>query len=142
MALDRKMRKYLYLFVIIFIVYFSFFTPKQEPVTQYQEDREVTEYGDTIIRNDDGTVSLPCGDGNYVIMSEEHYLESRKKMKEYNEIHRNDPPIRKKRVIRIKQRVSASAWTDAGDLRSKPYDETEITTNVVVYDDDDDDIFQ
>ena len=76
--------------------------------------------------------------GDFVSMTEEHYWDSRKKMKEYNELHRNDPIVKKPKVIRITQKVSASAWVDAGDLRSDPYDETEIVTDVIVDDDADD----
>ena len=86
--------------------------------------------------NEDGTISIPMENGDFISMTEQHYWDSRKKMQEYNELHRNDPQEKKTKVIRIKQIVSASAWVDAGDLRSDPYDETEIETDVIVEDDD------
>lgn len=126
------MKWYLFGILIIIIVCSIILAPRQESGPLLQDNREVTEYGDTIIRNGDGTISIPCGNGSFVSMTEEHYWASRKKMKEYNELHRNDPPKKNIKVIRITQRVSASAWVDAGDLRSDPYDETEITTDIVI----------
>ena len=129
------MKRYLFWIIIIFIVCFALFTPKQKPLPLFEENREVTEYGDTIIRNGDGTISIPSGNGNYVTMTEEHYWASRKEMKEYNDLHRNDPPEKRTKVIRIKQKVSASTWVDAGDLRSNGYDEADIYTDIIIEDD-------
>ena len=126
---------------LIFIINTFFFISCEQKQTQNQQlpsNWEVTQYGDTIIHNEDGTISIPMGNGDFVSMTEEHYWDSRKKMQEYNEQHRNAPQDKKTKVIRIKQRVSASAWVDAGDLRSDPYDETEIVTDVIVEDNDND----
>ncbi len=122
---------------LIFIINTFFFISCEQKQTQNQQlpsNWEVTQYGDTIIHNEDGTISIPMENGDFISMTEQHYWDSRKKMQEYNEQHRNDPQDKKTKVIRIKQRVSASAWVDAGDLRSDPYDETEIVTDVIVED--------
>ena len=138
-----KKKRILYLIIIIIAFLFIFCYQErtqsdhvQAPNQELPSNWEVTQYGDTIIRNGDGTISIPTQKGNFVSMTEDHYWESRKKMQEYNELHRNDPQEKKSKVIRIKQTVSASAWVDAGDLRSDPYDETEIVTDVIVEDDD------
>ncbi len=126
---------------LIFIINTFFFISCEQKQTQNQQlpsNWEVTQYGDTIIHNEDGTISIPMENGDFISMTEQHYWDSRKKMQEYNEQHRNDPQDKKTKVIRIKQRVSASAWVDAGDLRSDPYDETEIVTDVIVEDNDND----
>ncbi len=126
---------------LIFIINTFFFISCEQKQTQNQQlpsNWEVTQYGDTIIHNEDGTISIPMENGDFISMTEQHYWDSRKKMQEYNEQHRNDPHDKKTKVIRIKQRVSASAWVDAGDLRSDPYDETEIVTDVIVEDNDND----
>ena len=132
------MKKIHILFSIIIIItcLFLFCYQEKPDVQQLSSNWEVTQYGDTIIHNGDGTISIPMQNGSFVSMPEEHYWESRKQMHEYNEQHRNDPQVKKSKVVRIKQRVSASAWVDAGDLRSDPYDETEIETDVIVEDDD------
>jgi hypothetical protein len=132
MVMKRKIILYL-----IFIINTFFFISCEQKQTQNQQlpsNWEVTQYGDTIIHNEDGTISIPMENGDFISMTEQHYWDSRKKMQEYNEQHRNDPQDKKTKVIRIKQRVSASAWVDAGDLRSDPYDETEIVTDVIVED--------
>ena len=129
------MKRYLFWILIIGIVCFAFYTPKQEPLPLFEENREVTEYGDTIIHNGDGTISIPCGDGNYISMTEEHYRASRKEMKEYNELHKNDPPKKKTKMINIKGKVCVSTWVDAGDLRSDGYGEADFNTNIIVEDD-------
>jgi hypothetical protein len=136
MVMKRKIILYL-----IFIINTFFFISCEQKQTQNQQlpsNWEVTQYGDTIIHNEDGTISIPMENGDFISMTEQHYWDSRKKMQEYNEQHRNDPQDKKTKVIRIKQRVSASAWVDAGDLRSDPYDETEIVTDVIVEDNDND----
>ena len=131
-------KKILYFIVIIVIFFFVFYqeqTQSNQEQVQNQElpsNWEVTQYGDTIIHNEDGTISIPTKNGDFVGMTEEHYWDSRKKMNEYNELHRNDPIVKKPKVIRIKQRVSV---VDPEDLRSAPYDETEIITDVIVDDD-------
>ena len=126
----------LFLILIINIFFFLSCEQKQTQVQQLPSNWEVTQYGDTIIHNEDGTISIPMKNGDFVSMTEEHYWDSRKKMQEYNELHLNDPQDKNTKVIRIKQRVSASAWVDAGDLRSDPYDETEIITDVILEDND------
>ncbi len=129
-----KMKIILYLIFIINTFFFISCEQKQTQNQQLPSNWEVTQYGDTIIHNEDGTISIPMENGDFISMTEQHYWDSRKKMQEYNEQHRNDPQDKKTKVIRIKQRVSASAWVDAGDLRSDPYDETEIVTDVIVED--------
>lgn len=128
----------LYLIFIINTFFLISCEQKQNQNQQLPSNWEVTQYGDTIIHNEDGTISIPMENGDFISMTEQHYWDSRKKMQEYNEQHRNDPHDKKTKVIRIKQRVSASAWVDAGDLRSDPYDETEIVTDVIVEDNDND----
>ena len=131
-----KRKIILYLIFIINTFFLISCEQKQNQNQQLPSNWEVTQYGDTIIHNEDGTISIPMENGDFISMTEQHYWDSRKKMQEYNEQHRNDPHDKKTKVIRIKQRVSASAWVDAGDLRSDPYDETEIETDVIVEDDD------
>lgn len=137
MGMNKKILYFIVIIVIFFFVFYQEQTQSNQEQVQNQESPsnwEVTQYGDTIIHNEDGTISIPMGNGDFVSMTEEHYWDSRKKMNEYNELHRNDPIVKKPKVIRIKQKVSASAWVDAGDLRSDPYDETEIVTDVIVDD--------
>jgi hypothetical protein len=136
MVMKRKI--ILYLIFIINTFFLISCEQKQNQNQQLPSNWEVTQYGDTIIHNEDGTISIPMENGDFISMTEQHYWDSRKKMQEYNEQHRNDPHDKKTKVIRIKQRVSASAWVDAGDLRSDPYDETEIVTDVIVEDNDND----
>jgi len=143
MGMNKKNILYLIVIIITFLFVFCYQEQTQSNQKQAQNQElpsnwEVTQYGDTIIHNEDGTISIPMKNGDFVSMTEEHYWDSRKKMKEYNELHRNDPIVKKPKVIRITQKVSASAWVDAGDLRSDPYDETEIVTDVIVDDDADD----
>lgn len=133
-----KRKIILYLIFIINTFFLISCEQKQNQNQQLPSNWEVTQYGDTIIHNEDGTISIPMENGDFISMTEQHYWDSRKKMQEYNEQHRNDPHDKKTKVIRIKQRVSASAWVDAGDLRSDPYDETEIVTDVIVEDNDND----
>jgi len=133
-----KRKIILYLIFIINTFFLMSCEQKQNQNQQLPSNWEVTQYGDTIIHNEDGTISIPMENGDFISMTEQHYWDSRKKMQEYNEQHRNDPHDKKTKVIRIKQRVSASAWVDAGDLRSDPYDETEIVTDVIVEDNDND----
>lgn len=133
-----KRKIILYLIFIINTFFLISCEQKQNQNQQLPSNWEVTQYGDTIIHNEDGTISIPMENGDFISMTEQHYWDSRKKMQEYNEQHRNDPQDKKTKVIRIKQRVSASAWVDAGDLRSDPYDETEIVTDVIVEDNDND----
>jgi len=127
-----KRKIILYLIFIINTFFLISCEQKQNQNQQLPSNWEVTQYGDTIIHNEDGTISIPMENGDFISMTEQHYWDSRKKMQEYNEQHRNDPHDKKTKVVRIKQRVSASAWVDAGDLRSDPYDETEIVTDVIV----------
>jgi hypothetical protein len=136
MVMKRKI--ILYLIFIINTFFLISCEQKQNQNQQLPSNWEVTQYGDTIIHNEDGTISIPMENGDFISMTEQHYWDSRKKMQEYNEQHRNDPHDKKTKVVRIKQRVSASAWVDAGDLRSDPYDETEIVTDVIVEDNDND----
>ncbi len=133
-----KRKIILYLIFIINTFFLISCEQKQNQNQQLPSNWEVTQYGDTIIHNEDGTISIPMENGDFISMTEQHYWDSRKKMQEYNEQHRNDPHDKKTKVVRIKQRVSASAWVDAGDLRSDPYDETEIVTDVIVEDNDND----
>lgn len=133
-----KRKIILYLIFIINTFFLISCEQKQNQNQQLPSNWEVTQYGDTIIHNEDGTISIPMENGDFISMTEQHYWDSRKKMQDYNEQHRNDPHDKKTKVIRIKQRVSASAWVDAGDLRSDPYDETEIVTDVIVEDNDND----
>lgn len=133
-----KRKIILYLIFIINTFFLISCEQKQNQNQQLPSNWEVTQYGDTIIHNEDGTISIPMENGDFISMTEQHYWDSRKKMQEYNEQHRNDPHDKKTKVIRIKQRVSANAWVDAGDLRSDPYDETEIVTDVIVEDNDND----
>ena len=133
-----KRKIILYLIFIINTFFLISCEQKQNQNQQLPSNWEVTQYGDTIIHNEDGTISIPMENGDFISMTEQHYWDSRKKMQEYNEQHRNDPHDKKTKVIRIKQRVSASAWVDAGDLRSDPYDETERVTDVIVEDNDND----
>ena len=134
------MKRKIILYLIFIINTFFLISCEQKQIQNQQlpSNWEVTQYGDTIIHNEDGTISIPMENGDFISMTEQHYWDSRKKMQEYNEQHRNDPHDKKTKVIRIKQRVSASAWVDAGDLRSDPYDETEIVTDVIVEDNDND----
>ena len=133
-----KRKIILYLIFIINTFFLISCEQKQNQNQQLPSNWEVTQYGDTIIHNEDGTISIPMENGDFISMTEQHYWDSRKKMQEYNEQHHNDPHDKKTKVVRIKQRVSASAWVDAGDLRSDPYDETEIVTDVIVEDNDND----